>query len=45
VDNDARRLLVEEYLDFARSICDRYYGMDKGSVALDGERVGDPACT
>jgi urea transport system ATP-binding protein len=30
-------LLVEQYLDFARSICDRYYVMDKGSVALEGE--------
>jgi urea transport system ATP-binding protein len=30
-------LLVEQYLDFARSICDRYYVMDKGAVALEGE--------
>jgi urea transport system ATP-binding protein len=30
-------LLVEQYLDFARSICDRYYVMDKGAVALEGD--------
>jgi urea transport system ATP-binding protein len=30
-------LLVEQYLDFARSICDRYYVMDKGALALEGE--------
>ncbi|HKB27163.1 MAG TPA: urea ABC transporter ATP-binding subunit UrtE [Methylomirabilota bacterium] len=31
-------LLVEQYLEFARSICDRFYVMDKGVVALEGER-------
>ncbi len=31
-------LLVEQYLEFARSICDRFYVMDKGVVALEGDR-------
>ena len=31
-------VLVEQYLEFARSICDRYYVMDKGGVALEGDR-------
>jgi urea transport system ATP-binding protein len=31
-------LLVEQYLEFARSICDRFYVMEKGVVALEGDR-------
>jgi urea transport system ATP-binding protein len=31
-------LLVEQYLDFARAICDRFYVVDRGSVALEGRR-------
>lgn len=31
-------LLVEQYLEFARSIADRFYVMDKGAVALEGDR-------
>jgi len=31
-------LLVEQYLDFARSICDRFYVMEKGAIALEGDR-------
>ena len=31
-------LLVEQYLEFARSICDRFYVMEKGGVALEGDR-------
>ncbi len=31
-------LLVEQYLEFARSICDRFYVMEKGAVALEGDR-------
>jgi urea transport system ATP-binding protein len=31
-------LLVEQYLEFARSICDRFYVMDKGAVALEGDQ-------
>jgi urea transport system ATP-binding protein len=30
-------LLVEQYLDFARSICDRFYVMEKGIIALEGD--------
>ena len=32
-------LLVEQYLEFARSIADRFYVMDKGAVALEGDRA------
>ena len=31
-------LLVEQYLEFARVICDRFYVMEKGVVALEGDR-------
>ncbi len=31
-------LLVEQYLEFARSICDHFYVMEKGMVALEGDR-------
>lgn len=31
-------LLVEQYLEFARSICDHFYVMEKGAVALEGDR-------
>ncbi len=38
----ARRsiLLVEQYLEFAWSIGDRFYVMDKGGVALESDRAG-----
>ncbi len=32
-------LFVEQYLDFARSICDRFYVMEKGVMALEGDRA------
>ena len=31
-------LLVEQYLEFTREICDRFSVMDKGGVALEGDR-------
>ncbi len=31
-------LLVEQYLEFARTICDHFYVMEKGAVALEGDR-------
>jgi urea transport system ATP-binding protein len=31
-------LLVEQYLEFARAICDRFYVMEKGVVAAEGDR-------
>jgi urea transport system ATP-binding protein len=39
IKREGRRaiLLVEQYLEFARSICDRFYVMDKGAVALEGD--------
>jgi urea transport system ATP-binding protein len=33
-------LLVEQYLEFAWSIGDRFYVMDKGGVALESDRAG-----
>jgi urea transport system ATP-binding protein len=30
-------LLVEQYLEFARAIGDRYYVLDKGGIALEGD--------
>jgi len=40
IKQEGRRsiLIVEQYLEFAREICDRFYVMDKGGVALQGER-------
>ena len=32
-------LLVEQYLEFARAICDRFYVMEKGGVVLEGDRA------
>ena len=32
-------LLVEQYLEFARAICDHFYVMEKGAVALQGDRA------
>jgi urea transport system ATP-binding protein len=32
-------LLIEQYLEFARSICDHFYVMEKGMVALEGDRA------
>ncbi len=31
-------LFVEQYLEFARSICDRFYVMEKGIMAVEGDR-------
>jgi len=31
-------LQVEQYLDFAREICDRFYVIDRGSVVMEGDR-------
>ncbi len=31
-------LLVEQYLEFARAICDYFYVLDRGAVALKGQR-------
>ena len=31
-------LLVEQYLEFARAISDRFYVLDRGAVALEGQR-------
>jgi urea transport system ATP-binding protein len=41
IKQEGRRsiLLVEQYLEFARSICDRFYVMDKGGVAREGDRA------
>ena len=33
-------LLVEQYLDFAREICDRYCVIDRGAVVMEGVREG-----
>ena len=30
-------LLVEQYLEFARAICDRFYVLDRGAVAFEGQ--------
>jgi urea transport system ATP-binding protein len=40
IKQEGRRsiLLVEQYLDFARAICDRFYVVEKGIVALEGDR-------
>jgi len=40
IKREGRRsiLLVEQYLEFARSICDRFYVMEKGGVVLEGDR-------
>jgi ABC-type branched-subunit amino acid transport system ATPase component len=29
---------VEQYLEFAGAICDRFYVLDRGGVALEGAR-------
>ncbi len=31
-------LLVEQYLEFARAICDRFYVLDRGAVVREGQR-------
>ena len=40
IKGEGRRsiLFVEQYLDFARAICDRFYVMEKGVMALEGDR-------
>jgi urea transport system ATP-binding protein len=42
IKGEGRRsiLLVEQYLEFAWSIGDRFYVMDKGGVALECDRAG-----
>jgi urea transport system ATP-binding protein len=42
IKREGRRsiLLVEQYLEFAWSIGDRFYVMDKGGVALESDRAG-----
>jgi len=42
IKREGRRsiLLVEQYLEFAWSIGDRFYVMDKGGVALESDRSG-----
>jgi urea transport system ATP-binding protein len=41
IKQEGRRsiLLIEQYLEFARSICDHFYVMEKGAVALEGDRA------
>lgn len=41
IKQEGRRsiLLVEQYLEFARSICDRFYVMEKDGVVLEGDRA------
>ena len=34
---DTAVLLVEQYLDFARSLGDTYYIMERGSIVAEGE--------
>jgi urea transport system ATP-binding protein len=33
-------ILVEQYLEFARALCDHFYVMEKGSVAWEGDQAG-----
>ena len=42
IKGEGRRaiVLVEQYLEFARALCDRFYVMEKGAVAWEGERSG-----
>jgi len=41
IKREGRRsiLLVEQYLEFARSICDRFYVLEKDGVVLEGDRA------
>src|SRR5262249_38611913 len=41
IKQEGRRsiLLIEQYLEFARSICDHFYVMEKGGLALEGDRA------
>jgi len=32
-------VLVEQYLEFARALCDRFYVMERGAIAWEGERA------
>lgn len=40
IKKEGRRsiLLIEQYLEFAREICDRFYVMDKSGMVLEGNR-------
>jgi urea transport system ATP-binding protein len=33
-------VVVEQYLEFARALCDRFYVMEKGAIAWEGEKDG-----
>jgi urea transport system ATP-binding protein len=37
---DVAILLVEQYFEFARDLCDRFAVMDRGRIVLEGERAG-----
>ena len=37
---DVAILLVEQYFEFARDLCDRFAVMDRGRIVLAGERAG-----
>jgi urea transport system ATP-binding protein len=37
---DVAILLVEQYFEFARDLCDRFAVMDRGRIVLTGERAG-----
>jgi urea transport system ATP-binding protein len=41
IKGEGRRaiVLVEQYLEFARALCDRFYVMEKGAVAWKGDRA------
>jgi urea transport system ATP-binding protein len=36
---DVAILLVEQYFEFARDLCDRFAVMDRGRIVLSGERA------
>jgi len=33
-------VVVEQYLEFAHALCDRFYVMEKGAIAWEGEKAG-----
>ncbi len=37
---DVAILLVEQYFEFARDLCDRFAVMDRGRIVLEGKRAG-----
>ena len=40
IKTEGRRaiVVVEQYLEFARALCDRFYVMEKGAIAWEGEK-------